>query len=55
MVFDRYGREIFASTGYGTPWDARQKGSDVPAGTYVYMIDLGNGTKPMTGTVIVIR
>jgi gliding motility-associated-like protein len=54
-VFNRYGQAVFTSTGYGTPWNGRQNGTDVPAGTYVYTIDLGNGTKPITGTVIVIR
>lgn len=54
-VFNRYGQAVFTSTGYGTPWNGRQNGTDVPAGTYVYSIDLGNGTKPLTGTVIVIR
>jgi gliding motility-associated-like protein len=54
-VFDRYGQAVFTSIGYGEPWNGRRNGTDVPAGTYVYAIDLGNGTKPMTGTVIVIR
>lgn len=54
-VFNRYGQTVFASTGYGTPWNATQKGSEVPAGTYVYIIDLGNGAKPMKGTVVVMR
>jgi gliding motility-associated-like protein len=54
-VFNRYGQAVFTSNGYGDPWNGRQNGTDVPAGTYVYAIDLGNGTKPLTGTVIVIR
>ncbi len=54
-VFDRYGQAIFTATGYGEPWNGRRNGADVPAGTYVYSIDLRDGTKPMTGTVIVIR
>jgi gliding motility-associated-like protein len=55
MVFNRYGQAVFTSTGYGEPWNGRQNGTDVPGGTYVYVIDLGIGSKPMTGTVIVIR
>jgi gliding motility-associated-like protein len=54
-VFNRYGQAVFTSAGYGEPWNGWQNGKDVPAGTYVYVIDLGNGGKPMTGTVIVIR
>ncbi len=54
-VFNRYGQAVFTSTGYGEPWNGRQNGTDVPAGTYVYTIDLGNGSKPITGTVMVIR
>jgi gliding motility-associated-like protein len=54
-VFNRYGQAVFTSTGYGEPWNGRQNGTDVPAGTYVYFIDFGNSIKPMTGTVMVIR
>jgi len=54
-VFNRWGQKVFASLGYSTPWDGRQNGTDVPTGSYVYFIDLGNGSKAMTGTVMVIR
>jgi gliding motility-associated-like protein len=54
-VFNRYGQAIFNSNGYSEPWNGRHNGADVPAGTYVYVIELGNGTKPMTGTVMIIR
>jgi gliding motility-associated-like protein len=55
QLFDRYGRIVFASTGYNKPWDGKNKGVDVPVGVYYYIIDPKNGRKAMSGSVTVIR
>jgi gliding motility-associated-like protein len=55
QVFDRYGKRIFNSTGYNTPWDGKVNGSLVPAGVYYFIIDPKNGRKARTGSVTVIR
>jgi gliding motility-associated-like protein len=55
QIFDRYGKAIFRSTGYGMPWDGRHNGILVPAGVYYYIVDPGNGLKPTTGSLTVIR
>jgi gliding motility-associated-like protein len=54
-VYNRYGQLLFRSTGYSTPWDGKYKGSDVPAGTYYYIIDPKNGRKQLSGYVDIIR
>jgi len=54
-VYNRYGQIIFKSVGYGTPWDGKYKGGDVPAGTYYYIIDPKNGRKQLSGFVDIIR
>ena len=54
-VFNRYGQQVYYSAGYGTPWDGKYKGKDLPAGTYYYIIQLQNGFKPLTGSVTIIR
>ena len=37
------------------PWDGRSKGSLLPIDSYHYIIDLHNGTKPILGTVTIVR
>lgn len=56
MVYNRWGQELFYSKGYGTAWDGRYKGKDLPVGTYYYVIDLHNGTtEPYTGPITIAR
>lgn len=54
-IFNRYGQLIWRSVGYNTPWDGKIKGSDVPVGTYYYIIDPKNGRGKVAGYVDVIR
>lgn len=54
-IFNRYGQKVFQSIGYGTPWDGTYKGSQVPAGTYYYIINPKNGRQQMAGYVDIIR
>ncbi|WP_421919910.1 Ig-like domain-containing protein [Marinifilum sp.] len=59
MIFNRWGNKIFEATGYLNDWDGRAEssmkvGSEViPEGTYYYIIDLGNGEKPIKGFVYI--
>lgn len=54
-IFNRYGVKMFHSVGYGTAWDGRFNGKDVPVGTYYYVLNLRDGTKNYGGYVTVIR
>lgn len=54
-IFNRYGREIFRSAGYRQPWDGNYNGSQMPVGTYYYLIDLRNGQRPLTGPLTLLR
>ncbi len=54
-IFDRWGAEVFSSTGYYNAWDGTLKGSRLPAGTYYYVINLNDGTRPSSGFVALIR
>jgi len=38
-IFNRYGQQVFHSTGYGRPWGWNSRGA-VPVGTYCYIINL---------------
>jgi len=55
LVFDRYGRNVFKSTGYSKAWDGTYGGSPLPEGVYYYIIDLKNNTPKLTGWVLIVR
>jgi len=54
-VFNRWGQIVFQSSGYARPWDGSLKGQKFPTSSFVYLIDLKNGKKPLSGTVTIIR
>ncbi|MDB5031396.1 gliding motility-associated C-terminal domain-containing protein [Mucilaginibacter sp.] len=54
-IFNRYGKSIFFSSGYSIAWDGKYKQSNVPVGTYYYVIDLKDDSKPITGSLTIIR
>lgn len=56
LVFNRWGDEVFRSTTpYQNDWNGTFDGEDLPAGTYFYIIDFGNGEEPLKGFVMIQR
>ena len=60
QIFDRWGRELFASQNIARGWDGRERGTDkeLPIGVYVYLItyeDFRGRTQQMGGKVTLIR
>ncbi|MBE9585038.1 gliding motility-associated C-terminal domain-containing protein [Mucilaginibacter sp. JRF] len=55
LIFNRNGQQVFRSIGYTTPWDGRFNSSQLPAGTYYYIIDLKNNTPKVAGYVTLLR
>jgi gliding motility-associated-like protein len=55
QVFTRTGKLVFESRGYRTPWDGTLNGKPLPIDTYYYIIEPGNGRKPMTGYVTILK
>ena len=53
-VFNRWGQLMFTSKGYNEPWDGRYRGHFVPAGTYMFIIDLFDDEEPYRGSVTII-
>jgi len=55
-IYNRWGELVFRSSrGYSNPWDGTRNGRGVPMDSYHYIIDLKNGTKPVTGSVTIVR
>jgi gliding motility-associated-like protein len=40
---------------YSSPWDGSFKGGLLPTSDYYYIINLNNGSKPLTGTLTIKR
>ncbi len=38
-IYNRWGNEVFKSTGYRQPWDGSRNGELLPTGSYFYIID----------------
>ncbi|MDE3144352.1 MAG: gliding motility-associated C-terminal domain-containing protein, partial [Bacteroidota bacterium] len=55
QIFNRYGQEVFLSTGYSKPWDGTLNGQPLPVATYYYIIKTNAAAKPLSGSVTIIR
>ncbi len=62
MIFNRWGNKVYAKKPYDNTWDGKASESGVingdqylPAGTYFYILDLGDGSKPLTGYIYLKR
>ncbi|MES2268288.1 MAG: gliding motility-associated C-terminal domain-containing protein [Bacteroidota bacterium] len=54
-IYNRGGKRVYQSRGYGKPWDGKFNGDSLPTGTYYYVIDLKNGTPALSGWVLILR
>jgi gliding motility-associated-like protein len=56
-VYNRWGDQLFESTGYGEPWDGTYNGNILPIGTYYYVININEPQfpEPLTGPVTILR
>jgi gliding motility-associated-like protein len=59
LIFNRWGNKVFEAAPYNNDWDAISSGSlntgsgKVPAGTYYYVLDLGDGSEPLSGYIYI--
>ncbi len=57
-IYNRWGNLIYKSNDYKSNWDGISNvsgiyiGKRVPAGTYFYVLDLNNNTKPLQGYIV---
>ena len=54
-VYDRWAQLIFRSKGYSEPWDGTYNGNPLPVNSYHFIIDFGDGSRPQTGQVTIVR
>ncbi len=54
-IYNRNGTKVFESRGYTIPWDGTVNGTLLPAGTYYYAFNPGDGRKVNTGYVTILK
>jgi gliding motility-associated-like protein len=54
-IFNRWGQQVYQSKGYKQPWNGQYNGQPLPAGTYYYVINLGNNDPRLQGAVTILR
>ncbi len=54
IVYNKWGRKLFESTGYTAPWDGNFKGQPLPPDTYYYSIKIIDDAV-YTGVVTIVR
>ncbi|NJK84036.1 MAG: gliding motility-associated C-terminal domain-containing protein, partial [Saprospiraceae bacterium] len=55
IIYNQWGDEVFRTQGYENNWQATYDGEELPDGSYFYVINFGDGSKPNTGFVVVQR
>ena len=57
-IYNRWGNLVYKASDYANKWDGVSNvsgiyiGKKVPSGTYFYVLDLNNNTKPIQGYVV---
>jgi gliding motility-associated-like protein len=55
-IFNRWGQIVFSAKNLEeNRWDGTFKGKALPVDSYHYILDLGDGSDPRTGTITIIR
>ena len=54
-IFNIYGNEVYTKTGYTNDWKGTYNGSDLPDGTYYYVLKFTDTNKIIKGTIDIIR
>ncbi len=54
-IFNREGKQLFESEGYKEMWEGVYEGRSLPNDTYLYEIDLGDGSDVKKGKVTIFR
>ena len=54
-IFNEWGDEVFRTVNYANNWNGLFNGEALPAGTYYYVVDFGNGQTPQSGFIVLER
>ena len=55
QIFTRWGKLVYSSSdGYNSPWDGTDGGKALPMDSYQFILNLGDGSDPITGNVTIV-
>ncbi len=54
-IFNRQGVMVYEAYNYAAPWDGTVNGKPMPVGVYYYVVEPGQGIKPLTGSLTLLR
>jgi gliding motility-associated-like protein len=54
-VYNRQGQTVFESYGYTKPWNGKRNSKHLPVGTYYYIIQTSSNSKPISGSVTLLK
>jgi gliding motility-associated-like protein len=57
-IYDRWGQQVFRSTGYTQEWDGTNRGKPLPMAAYYYVIELNSfevEIPPITGIISIVK
>jgi gliding motility-associated-like protein len=55
VIVNRYGMEVFRTTGYQNDWDGKYNGNELPDGAYYYIITVPGSDKVYKGAINLVR
>lgn len=56
QIFNRWGNMVYAESPYTNSWNGKSSnGQDLPDDVYYYVLDYGNGDKPLTSYILIKR
>lgn len=55
IIFNQWGDELYRASPYTNDWAGTYQGDPLPAGTYFYYLDLGDGSRPLNGFIVLER
>ncbi|MBK7336121.1 MAG: gliding motility-associated C-terminal domain-containing protein [Saprospirales bacterium] len=55
VIFNQWGDEVFRGNPYRNNWQGTYAGGELPAGTYFFIVDFGNGSERQNGFLIIQR
>ncbi|MBC7884315.1 MAG: gliding motility-associated C-terminal domain-containing protein [Saprospiraceae bacterium] len=55
IIFNEWGLEVYLNSPYQNDWEGTFGGNPLPVGTYFYILELGDGQKPINGFLILQR
>lgn len=55
FVYNIYGKQVFTKKGYSNEWEGTYNGSELPDGTYYYVVRFGDSDKVIKGSLDLLK